>query len=110
MAFAVVMVRAVHIGIKRQRTVQESLHCLIGIALHTADQTDIGLRKRCLCAAANAAADQRIHTELCQQAGQRTVTAAVRIHHLRCNSLPPDTSYSLNCSVWPKCWKTSPFS
>ena len=82
MAFAVIMVRAVHIGIKRQRTVQERLHCLIGIALHTADQTDIGLRKRCLCAAANAAADQRIHTELCQQAGQRTVTAAVRIHHL----------------------------
>ena len=52
MAFAMVMVRAVHIGIKRQRTVQERLHCLIGIALHTADQTDIGLRKRCLCAAA----------------------------------------------------------
>ncbi len=47
MAFAVIMVRAVHIGIKRQRTVQERLHCLIGIALHTADQTDIGLRKRC---------------------------------------------------------------
>ena len=82
MAFTVIMVRAVHIRIKRQRTVQESLHCLISIALHTADQTDIGLRKRCLCAAANAAADQRIHTELCQQAGQRTVTAAVRIHHL----------------------------
>lgn len=37
MTFAVLMVRAVHIGIKRQRTVQESLHCLIGIALHTAD-------------------------------------------------------------------------
>lgn len=52
MAFAVVMVRAVHIGIKRQRTVQESLHCLIGIARTPADQTDIGLRKRCLCAAA----------------------------------------------------------
>ena len=39
MAFAVVMVRAVHIGIKRQRTVQESLHCLIGIALHISVST-----------------------------------------------------------------------
>ena len=77
-----IMVRAVHIGIKRQRTVQKSLYRLICVALHAADQTDIGLRKRCLCAAANAAADQRIHTKLCQQAGQRTVTAAVRIHHL----------------------------
>ena len=110
MTFAVLMVRAVHIGIKRQRTVQESLHCLIGIALHAADQTDIGLRKRCLCATANAAADQRIHTELCQQAGQRTVTAAVRIHHLCMQQLAAGYLVQLKLLRVPKCWKTSPFS
>ena len=56
-----IVVVAVYIGVIAQIASQQRGDRRVGIAADTAVELDAGLRQRHLCAAADAAADQRIH-------------------------------------------------
>lgn len=77
------MMAALDIRVILQRTGQERLNCRVCVALHAAEQTDIGFCQRHLRAAADAAADQRIHALCRQKARQSAMTATVGIYNLR---------------------------
>lgn len=70
------------IGIKIQRTGQKCLHRLVRITADTAIDDYAGLRQRHPGTATDAAANQRLHTDLAQQTRQSAVAAAVGIDHL----------------------------
>ena len=80
-----VVVIALHIGIKAKCASQQVGNCCICITAAAAVQCDACLCQCHLCAAANTAADQHICMQGAQHACQRAVTAAVGIHYFGCN-------------------------
>ena len=66
-------------------TCQQILNCSIRITHAAAVEGDACLLQSHPCAAADAAADQNIHIQRLQQAGQSAVAAAVGVHHFRRN-------------------------
>ena len=70
----IVMMIAVEIGIDSQGSVDKGCGNFIHIAGCAADQLDPGFRQRHLCAAADAAADQKINAAIGKQSRQCTVT------------------------------------
>ena len=75
-AVLMVVVITVNIGIKAQPTADERVYSIIRAALHTAVKLNACLLERLLCAAADAAADERIHMGIFEKARQRAVAAA----------------------------------
>jgi hypothetical protein len=86
-AVMVVVVVAPDIGIEFQSSGKQGLHRGICVTGHAAEQPDAGLRQCHLCAAANAAANQNIHIQHIQNAGQSAVAAAAGVHHRSGNDL-----------------------
>ena len=84
MFFTVVMLVMIApgIGVKIQLTCQERCYRLVRVAGNTAVQSDARLGQRHLRAAANAAADQHIRAQRCQQPRQGTVAAAIGLNDL----------------------------
>ncbi len=81
-AFAVVMVAMVvafDVRIKTEASAQKRLHGLIRIAGHAAVERNPGFLQSPARAAADSAADQRIHMDLLQNIRQSAMSAAVGI-------------------------------
>lgn len=81
LAMVVAVVAALNIRIKAQLPSQIVEYRLIGIALHTAEQLDPGLCQRHLGPAADAAADEDIHTVCPQKSSQRAVAVSICIDY-----------------------------
>ena len=71
-----------------QRAVRQSLRGRVGGTGNAAVKLDVCLGQRVLRAHADAAADQRVHLRRFQEAGQRSVPAAVCGHDLFGDDLP----------------------
>ena len=78
-AVCMVMMVAVHVGIKGKRSCQQGRYGFVCRTLYAAVQGDAGLSQSHLRAAADAAADQRIDALSLQKSGQRAVAAAHRV-------------------------------
>ena len=78
-AVCMVMMVAVHVGIKGKRSCQQGCYGFVCRPLHAAVQGDAGLSQSHLRAAADAAADQRIDALSLQKSGQRAVATAHRV-------------------------------
>lgn len=78
-AVCMVMMVAVHVGIKGKRSCQQGRYGFVCRTLHASVQGDAGLSQSHLRAAADAAADQRIDALSLQKSGQRAVAAAHRV-------------------------------
>ena len=76
------VVAAHHIGVIGQRSGSQLLCRLVRVTGYTAIQLDACRCQRRLGAAADAAADQRVHMQRAQNTCKRAVAAAVGIHHL----------------------------
>lgn len=83
MTVFMVMMVAMHVGIKGKRSRQQGRYGFVRRALHAAVQRDAGLGQGHLRAAADAAADQRIDALGLQKSSQRAVAAAHRIDDFR---------------------------
>ena len=73
---------ALHIRIIRQFTSQKRLHRLVCIPGHSAVQFNSPFRQSISGSASDAAADQRVHLKVRQEAGQDSMAASVGIHNL----------------------------
>ena len=102
-AVFVLVMSAMDVRIEGQLTGCKRCRSFVCAARNTAVQSNARLRKRSLCAAADAAADQRVDL----MRGQEACRAPWPLPFVSTTSLclisPFSTSYSLNCSVWPKC-------
>ena len=78
-AVCMVMMVAVHVGIKGESPRQQGCYGFVCRTLHAAVQGDAGLGQGHLRAAADAAADQRIDALSLQKSSQRAVAAAHRV-------------------------------
>ncbi len=85
-AMMVVVMIAPDIGIEIQLSFQKSCYCSICAAGHTAIQLDTCCCQRSLCATADAAANQHICVQCCENTGQRAVPTSVGIHNLGSNN------------------------
>ena len=74
MVFAVAVMVAADVGVVAEGAGNQCLDRFVSGTGNAAEETDAGCCKRILCAAADTAADQRIHLIVEQEAGQRTVT------------------------------------
>ena len=88
LAVRVLMMVAMHGRVEIQRAVHQGFRRSIRIPADAAEQADARIGQGDLCAAADAAADQRIHAALHQEARQRAVPAAVGIHDFGTDDLP----------------------
>ena len=79
--FAVVVMVAVSVGIKGQFPFQQGFHCLVRVSGNAAVKLDSGLGQSVSRAAADAAADQRIHALFFQKAGQGSVSGFAGAYH-----------------------------
>ena len=77
LAVGVVVMITADIGIVCKRACQQGVHRRVRLAADAAVELNARFRQRYLSAAADAAADQRVHTVLGQETGQRAVAAAV---------------------------------
>lgn len=82
-AVCMVMMVAVHVGIKGESPRQQGRYGFVCRTLHAAVQSDAGLGQSHLRTAADAAADQRIDALSLQKSSQRAVAAAHRIDDFR---------------------------
>lgn len=82
-AVGMVMMVAVHVRIKGERSRQQSCYGFVCRTLHAAVQRDAGLGQSHLRTAADAAADQRIDALSLQKSSQCAVAAAHRIDDFR---------------------------
>ena len=82
------VVAAHHMGVIGQRSGSQRLCRLVRVAGYTAIQLDACCCQRRLGAAADTAADQRVHVQRAQNACQCAVAAAVGIYHLGRYDLP----------------------
>lgn len=84
MAFAmmVIVVAAPGIGVVVQSAGQQVTHSLIRVAKGTAVDGDPGLSQSIAGSAADAAADQRLHTQSLEHTRQGSMAAAAGRHHL----------------------------
>ena len=78
-AVCMVMMVAVHVGIKGESPRQQGCYGFVCRTLHAAVQGDAGLGQGHLRAAADTAADQRIDALSLQKSSQRAVAAAHRV-------------------------------
>ena len=78
-AVCMVMMVAVHVGIKGESPRQQGRYGFVCRTLHAAVQSDAGLGQSHLRTAADAAADQRIDALSLQKSSQRAVAAAHRV-------------------------------
>lgn len=76
-AVFVLVMSAMDVRVEGQLTGCKRCRSFVCAARNTAVQSNARLRKCSLCAAADAAADQRVHTVPGQETGQRAVAAAV---------------------------------
>ncbi len=76
-ALLVVVVAAMNVGVITEAAREQRVDRLIRFAADAAVELNARLRQRHLSAAADAAADQRVHTVPGQETGQRAVAAAV---------------------------------
>ena len=83
----VVVVVAVNIGIIAQIAAEQCAHRRVSFSADTAIELDSRFGQSCLGTAADAAANQRVHAVLHQEARQCAVTAAVGIHNFRMEDL-----------------------
>ena len=81
-AVGMVVMVAADIGVIAQIAIQQCMHRCIRLAMDATVELDTRLGQCHLCTAADAAADQRVYAVLHQKSGQRTVTAAVGVHHI----------------------------
>lgn len=77
LAVLVVVVAAMNVGVIAERAREQRVDRLIRFAADAAVELNARFRQRHLSAAADAAADQRIHTVPGQETGQCAVAAAV---------------------------------
>ena len=70
------------VGIAGQLALRQSLCRRVGAASYAGIEPDASCRQRLLCAAADAAADQRIHMQRAEHPRECAVSAARCIHHL----------------------------
>ena len=77
----VIVVVAADVRVVAEISGQQRMDSRIGITADAAEEPDSRLRQRLLRAAADAAADERVHAVLHQEARQRAVAAAVGIDH-----------------------------
>ena len=82
-AVLMVVVVAVNIGIVAQTSAEQCVHRYVSVPADTAVELDTRFGQRCLRSAADAAADQSVHTVLHQKARQGTMAAAVGINNFR---------------------------
>ena len=82
-AVRMVMVVTVNIGIVVQTSAEQCVHRRVSVPADTAVELDARLGQSCLGTAADASADQSVHTVLHQEACQCAVTAAVGINDFR---------------------------
>ena len=83
LAVRMVMVVTVNIGIVVQTSAEQSLHRCVSVPADTAVELDARFGQSCLRTAADASANQSVHTVLHQEACQCAVTAAVGINDFR---------------------------
>lgn len=81
MAVVLVMMMAHSCRIVIQAAGEQRFHCRVRIAGYAAVQGDPRLGQCLARAAADTAADQRIHAQIFQEARKRSMAAAVGIHH-----------------------------
>lgn len=81
-AVFVLVMGAMDVRIEGQLTGCKRCRSFVCAARNTAVQSNARLRKRSLCAAADAAADQRVDLMRGQEACKGTVAAAVRVDYL----------------------------
>lgn len=77
LAVLVVVMAATNVGVIAERAREQRVDRLIRFAADAAVELNARFRQRHLSAAADAAADQRVHTVPGQENGQRAVAAAV---------------------------------
>lgn len=77
LAVGVVVMITADIGIVCKRACQQGFHRCVRFAADAAVELNARFRQRHLSAAADAAADQRVHAVPGQETGQRAVAAAV---------------------------------
>ena len=82
-AVRMVMVVTVNIGIVVQTSAEQCVHRCVSVPADTAVELDTRLGQSCLRTAADASANQSVHTVLHQEACQCTVTAAVGVNDFR---------------------------
>ena len=82
-AVCMVMMVAVHVGIKGESPRQQGCYGFVCRTLYAAVQGDAGLSQSHLRSAADAAADQRIDALSLQKSSQRAVAAAHRVDDFR---------------------------
>ena len=103
LAVLVVMVVTVNIGVIAQISAEQCAHRRVSVPADTAVELDARFGQSCLCTAADASADQSVHTVLHQEACQCAVTAAVGVNDLRMRDFAVRSFIKLERSVWPKC-------
>lgn len=79
--FMVMVMAAGRMGIETQTAGQISCHGFVRVTGYAAENLDIRILQSKPCAGTNAAADQNIHAQAFQKTGQRTVAAAIGLHH-----------------------------
>ena len=82
-AVRMVMVVTVNIGIIAQISAEQCVHRCVSVPADTAVELDTRLGQGCLRTAADASADQSVHTVLHQETCQCAVTAAVGVNDFR---------------------------
>ena len=86
-AVLMVVVVAVNIGIVTQVIAEQGVYSCICITLNAAVELDARFGQRCLRSAADASANQSVHTVLHQKACQCAMAAAVGVNDFRMNDL-----------------------
>ena len=82
-AVRMVMVIAVDVGVVAQISAEQCAHRGVSVPADTAVELDARLGQCCLCTAADASADQSVHTVLHQEACQCAVTTAIGVNDFR---------------------------
>ena len=110
MAFAVLVVIAVNVGVEGKSAGEKRLHRFVGTARNAAVELDSCLRECVLRAASDAAADELFGTQTVQEASQCAVTAAqyrnhfgadhLSIFHFRHEELPAVSEMSEYLSIF----------
>ena len=83
LAVRMVTVVTVNIGVVAQTSAEQSVHRCVSVPADTAVELDARFGQSCLRTAADASANQSVHTVLHQEACQCAVTAAVGINNFR---------------------------
>ena len=97
LAVLMVMVVTVNIGIVAQTSVEQCAHRRISVPADTAVELDARFGECCLRTAADASANQSVHTVLHQEACQCAVTASIGIDYFGTYNLVICNVIDLEC-------------